>query len=242
MPLGNRLLLSSAEGGGVPITSPSHPNLVVMYTMDNISGSTLVDESPNGNDGTISGATAVSGKIGNALQFTGHPDEVILPSISRVYTNGATQCAWVKFDGHNAVVDFILHDESLTGVSNTHRATIRWRPDLGEWALSGGNDTGFYGFNFPDTLPADGTYMFLLWKVDSSGNYTLKRDDTALSGSLFFGTQVSPTTTTVPMKLAGTNFTNTDRNLIGELDQYRYFDRLTTDAEDSLLFNGGVGA
>jgi len=46
--------------------------LVAMYTMDDIDGTTLVDASPNGNDGTITGApTTVTGVTGNALYFRG---------------------------------------------------------------------------------------------------------------------------------------------------------------------------
>jgi hypothetical protein len=47
----------------------------VFYTMDNVSGSTLVDEQGNLN-GAITGATQVSGHIGQALDFTGTSTEV----------------------------------------------------------------------------------------------------------------------------------------------------------------------
>ena len=46
--------------------------LIAMYTMDYIDGSTLIDSSANGNDGTITGApTTVTGVTGNALRFRG---------------------------------------------------------------------------------------------------------------------------------------------------------------------------
>lgn len=86
--------LQHGGGGEISITSTNHPDLVVMYTMDNITGSTLVDESPNGNDGTIFGATTATGVIGNALSYDGandYSEEASSPSGSE----GAI-CLWTN--------------------------------------------------------------------------------------------------------------------------------------------------
>jgi hypothetical protein len=65
--------------GAVPISSPNHPDLIAMYTMDNVSGATLVDESANSRDGIITGATFVAGHLNNAIDFDGIDDFVALP-------------------------------------------------------------------------------------------------------------------------------------------------------------------
>lgn len=56
----------------LPITSFLHPNLIRLYTGDNISGTTLVDDSPSGLDGTMgAGILQVAGQIGNAVKGDG---------------------------------------------------------------------------------------------------------------------------------------------------------------------------
>ena len=59
-------------GGGIPTDG-----LFVWYTMDNISGNTLVDEMGNYN-GTIDGATSVLSEAGPALSFDGVNDSVFV--------------------------------------------------------------------------------------------------------------------------------------------------------------------
>lgn len=81
----------------IPIASPTHPDLVAMWTMDNISGSTLIDESPNGNNGLIVGATTVPGHIGDAFSFDGINDFLNLSSTPLLPTTGDwAVVAWVK--------------------------------------------------------------------------------------------------------------------------------------------------
>jgi hypothetical protein len=76
--LANRLKKSTA--GGVPITSPAHPDRLLLYTMDNVSGTTLVDDSPNGNDALIGGGMAFgAGLIDNAMLPDGIDDYVDPP-------------------------------------------------------------------------------------------------------------------------------------------------------------------
>ena len=76
--------MSDTVGRGFPLNAVfanadildiSHPGLIAMYTMDDIVGTTIADETPNGNDATINGgATAATGKFGNALDLDGTDD------------------------------------------------------------------------------------------------------------------------------------------------------------------------
>lgn len=61
----SRLRAAAGNRGSIPTDG-----LVAHYTMDNISGSTLVDEMGNF-DGTIYNASQVAGAVGQALQFQG---------------------------------------------------------------------------------------------------------------------------------------------------------------------------
>lgn len=69
------------------ILSPQAPGLVAMFTMDSISGATLVDDGPNGYDGAITGAVAASGHVGDALDFTAASSDYV--TITNVATHFA---------------------------------------------------------------------------------------------------------------------------------------------------------
>jgi chitodextrinase len=82
-------------------TSPcgSDQGLVAAYSFDGGSGSVLTDNSGNGHDGTIVGASwTTSGKYRSALHFNGTGDYVSLPALGTFYKSAFTLEAWVKKD------------------------------------------------------------------------------------------------------------------------------------------------
>lgn len=98
MSMAKALLRGGGNGGDgeAPILSPTHPNLLVMYTMDNITGPTLFDETANSFDGTITGAVAVAGQIGNALLYDGVDDFTVSALGSPRLENTGAVCFWLK--------------------------------------------------------------------------------------------------------------------------------------------------
>lgn len=73
--------------GSLSVLNSFNANLLAFYTMDNISGATLVDESVNGSDGTIDGATiGVGTGLGNSntLSFDGTNDHVLTPLLLNI--------------------------------------------------------------------------------------------------------------------------------------------------------------
>jgi fibronectin type 3 domain-containing protein len=94
---------TSAASNEANATVPNGPpvGLVAAYGMDAGSGTTLVDQSGNGNNGTISNAAwSSSGKFGSALSFNGTNAVVSVPdSDSLDLTSGLTVEGWVKPDG-----------------------------------------------------------------------------------------------------------------------------------------------
>jgi subtilisin family serine protease len=72
------------------------PSLVSYWKLDENSGTTAFDSTPNKNDGTINGATWTSGKSWSALQFDGINDYVrVKDSNSLDMTNAITISAWI---------------------------------------------------------------------------------------------------------------------------------------------------
>ncbi|UCG69179.1 MAG: hypothetical protein JSV09_15580, partial [Thermoplasmata archaeon] len=87
--------------GSLNDTSPSiEPGVVALWHMDEDSGSIIYDETPNNNDGTISGANWAIGKFGSALEF-GDTDLVyeIPASFDDSITDEITIVSWIYWEG-----------------------------------------------------------------------------------------------------------------------------------------------
>src|SRR5205823_3746538 len=73
------------------------PTLVAAYGFDEGTGSTVLDASGNGNNGTIPSPVWTAGKYGGALQFNGSPSTLVTvpDSASLHLTTGMTLQAWL---------------------------------------------------------------------------------------------------------------------------------------------------
>ena len=86
----------------VAVLSPSSqgatPNLVAAYGFNEGSGTTVVDASGTGNNGTVSQTSwAAAGKFGGALTFNGTSSSVLVPDAASLdLTTGMTFEAWVN--------------------------------------------------------------------------------------------------------------------------------------------------
>ena len=92
------LFLLLIVAGGAAVAPGASDGLIAAYSFDEGSGSTLADESGNGNSGSISGASwTTAGKTGGALSFDGVNDWVtIADSAVLDATRAITLEAWVK--------------------------------------------------------------------------------------------------------------------------------------------------
>ncbi len=80
---------------------PNDANLVAGYSMHPIGGE-IIDQSSNGNDGTITGATHESNPLGEALRFNGGGSVVNCGGDSSLdVTTAMTFSCWIKADSLN---------------------------------------------------------------------------------------------------------------------------------------------
>jgi hypothetical protein len=225
------------------IVSPNHPNLIVMYTMDSISGSTLVDESLNNNDGSITGATAVTGKIDDALTFSRTAeDRVTSIATTGTASDGFTICGWLKFDNNDDPVgnagiwsqwrsgqrSWLLTQAQTSGndlefVVSSDGAAVAATITVGETTI----DVGVYGFYVIEFVPSVAIRLF-------KDNSEISSDTTAIPATLF--------NSTAPFEMGQYFNDATNRAWDGDQDQVRIFNRVLTAAEKTTLFNSGVGA
>ena len=82
----------------VTLTTPATvPELVIAFSFDEASGTTVSDSSGKGNNGNIINATRSAGKYGNALSFNGTNAKVSVPDTSTLHlTTAMTLEAWVN--------------------------------------------------------------------------------------------------------------------------------------------------
>ena len=96
----DELVVISSDGSNVygVLCASATPTLVVHYEMEEDGGTTLVDSSTYGNNGTISGSpTWVAGVAGLALDLDGSGDYALVPDDASLdIENEITLAAWVK--------------------------------------------------------------------------------------------------------------------------------------------------
>ncbi|MDB4302065.1 LamG domain-containing protein [bacterium] len=211
------------------ILATDHPNLIAMYTMDNISGATLVDESPNANNGTITGATAVAGQIGNGLFFgASSSDRVKLTSVIESVVSGDFSFSFfVDYQTQStAFPRFIeISDALAKGVQFFYY-----------------RDTNEFGLDLIGVLA-----MKVASPLTSGLKHIVCNYERGVGLEVFVegvsvGTHLSASVPTTPSSsniyLGNTNSLN--RVLDGILDEFRIFDRILTTEEITALYNEGT--
>lgn len=111
------------------------PSIVALWHLDEGSGSIAYDETPNNNDGSISGASWTTGKFGKALSFDGINDYVNCGKDSslNLSTNDFTVESWVKVSKTNTQQQIIRKGYGVPtsgqgrwvlSISNTNRVRL----------------------------------------------------------------------------------------------------------------------
>jgi hypothetical protein len=219
------------------ILSPAHPDLTAFYTMDSISGATLFDESPNNNDATITGAVAVAGHIGNALQFSGAPDHVATP----VTHSGTTVSVSLWLNPSDVLSRrFIFADNSIAGTLEEIRVALGISGTTGKYEIIVGDGT----LSFRDTGSFShslvvGTYLHIVYIVN--GSNVLIYEDSVLKHTIPIGFTVGATPAGSTWTLGRVGDLG-GAELIGDIDHCRRYNLVLTQSEIDELFNSGVGA
>ncbi len=129
---GNATTSTSTQVTVSNAAAPPPPGLVAAYGFDEGSGTTVLDQSGTGNNGTISNATwAVgTGKFANALSFNGTNAVVTIPDANSLdLTTGMTLEAWVK--------------PSVTGGGTWRTALLKENTNYYAYALYANTGTNF---------------------------------------------------------------------------------------------------
>lgn len=157
MLLANRLKKATLAAGGGEMPTEG---LVAHYTMESISGSTLLDETGS-HDGTIFGATQVAGLGGQALDFDGTNDYVSIPDAAalRFGTGDFFISGWFNADvlAYGTTDSGVLVSKDYTGLE-----VYIYQGKLA--AYVGGTASG------PPLITIPSTGMDYFWYITRSGS------------------------------------------------------------------------
>jgi hypothetical protein len=224
------------DGAVDPILAPDNPDLVVFYTMDRISGATLVDESPNANNGTITGATAVAGQIGNALRFDGVNDKVDWGITGSTLTSGAISYRvrrTVATEGNIITRATLVDNQDFLSLQLFSDGTVRIVA-----AVTGETTDDIRSTN---TVTLDDYAHIVIqsngsrYEIYLNGAKETLDVQSGVNRGLFFGSLGTENINSgVLRRLAGDSFSQSDQ------DQIRLFNRELTQPEITALFNEGA--
>jgi hypothetical protein len=139
--------------------------LVLWYTMDETTGTTLHDLSGNGNNATTSGV-GVAGEITNGQAFNGAMAAQTLGNVDLTTTAAVTVMFWFKSSSTSGI-QFLLEDSVN---ANAHDAFCVDMNELSAGRLWVG-DNGTVGFNDKQTSAtwADGNWHHFAWVINRDG-------------------------------------------------------------------------
>jgi len=212
---------------GSPPTQPA--GLVAGYSFDEGAGGSTADASGNANTGTITGATWVPGKYGQALNFNGTSDRVRVPAAASVnLSTGMTLAAWIK----------------PAALQSGWRTVLQRETDA--WVLNASNSNGN---NFPSGGATTGTTF--RWVSGTTANpvntwtHLAFTYDGATMRLYVNGTQVASKavtgaiqTSTNPLWIGGNN--PYGEYFQGVIDEPRVYNRALTPTDIQTIMNNAL--
>jgi hypothetical protein len=197
------------------LTSLVRADLVGWWRLDDGSGTTAIDSSGSGNDGTLTGDPKwVAGKVGGALEMDGG-DFVDVPGVSEINPESITMMTWVNFSTVDSAE--MERQDYLSRGDDYAFSLHEWAADgkvwaivtsAGDWSVVSGATTVEADTWYHTALTYDsGTQMLTLYldgEVDAELSVPAGLEH-RLGGSLTIGTY-------------------SGRDLLGKIDDVKIFD------------------
>jgi len=208
-------------------------SVVGYWSMDNISGTTLIDET-GVNNGTIYGATQVDGKLGKALSFDGVDDYVNCGN-NVAGNSDMTISFWVKPNKSQAG-GLIYKTADYIAVREDYH--IFW------WTGASGIQIGFSDGSslIYNDFGGSGIIIINEWQlitvVKTGTKVDVYRNSVFSSSANNYPVNVQNTATPL---IIGKESTSFQRKFKGSIDEVMIFNRALSQEEISYLYNSGKG-
>jgi hypothetical protein len=195
------------------------------WAMNEGSGSTVYDTSGMGNNGTIYGATWISGRYGNALSFDGVDDRLYKQNATGLPANNAPQSivAWIYHTRGDA-------RESILGLNNPSARSSTQLGSRGDNVLSVWKWGGTVLVSDPNPFSLN-VWTHWVYTFDGTTHWLYR------NGSLVATSTTEPNTA-VPSLLIVSGYNVSSSELFrGYIDEILVLNRVLTAAEISDLYN-----
>ncbi len=220
----------------VALTSPAKAELIGWWRFDEGAGTTAVDLSGYGNDGTLQGDPQwVNGKFGKALQFDGVDDFVEVPhaDILTVDTE-VTVMAWINTERHGGP-----GTESWQGIvakSNSPRSYSLYTEASGALHFSTTSTVinDYVGTLSSGQVPLNEWVHVAAMVVDGEHQYYINGEPAGTSGSDI----VLPGTADTSPVLIGRTGEGAARSFLGIIDDVRIYNEALTQEEIQIIMQG----
>lgn len=193
------------------------------------------DTSGNGNNGTVNGATIVTGRVGNeAYSFDGSNDYITAPSaLSLQITGDISIAVWINADSYSQYESIIQYANAGESEANNHLYNVTWANSGGDirlfWEYGGGNNV-ITDFN---TNLNTGQWYHIVVVRDASETKAHLYVDGTLFGSETYSN--NPTGGTTSQLWIGTDG-GTSGYFDGTIDEVALWDRTLSSSEVHDLF------
>ncbi|TKJ34472.1 MAG: hypothetical protein CEE38_18170 [Planctomycetes bacterium B3_Pla] len=204
---------------GMVLTSAAEADLVGWWRLDEGSGTTVIDSSASGNDGTFQGNPQwVAGKVGGGLGFDGG-DSVNVPGVADIKPESLTLMTWVFFDSvAGGRQDYVSKDDDYAFSLHEGAADQKIHgivTSSGGWSVVHGNTVVETDTWYHTALTYDSSTQMLVLYLDGEVDAELSVPagiEHRRGGLLTLGT------------FSG-------RDLLGRLDDVKIFDHAMSEAE-----------
>jgi hypothetical protein len=213
------------------IISGIDDGLVGYWSFNEASGNIVLDDSGNGNDGTIFDAQWVTGVSGSALSFDGL-DDYIDYTDPILNTPPYSICVWVKPDSIN--YGYIIDNGGGYNYGYGFYILIN---ETGYWWFGGKRQDTYHGSVRYQTPSTDWTFVCGTWDGEDVNNLKLYINGQLVSGNIY--TYPDPGAEPFNLKI-GTSIFNMN-NFGGDIDEVRIYNRILNDAEIEELYNNPDG-
>lgn len=244
MPIAQKLRMVTTSN---PILETDHPDLIQMFTMDNVSGSTLVDESPNNNDGTFVGTlgsapVSEAGVIDNAYRWLAQNASSVQRGVdigpaSKALTQGAISM-WLyagPLQANFRDTTIYANWTAATDAIKIMRSSSGAR--LSITIVSSSSTTVYSTSN--DTMPLN-TWNHVIVQSDGSSITSFVNGSKLVMSGTYRGWMEQGTVANAWFNRGPQNAGNYETVPDAAFDQYRIFARVLTDSEAAALFAEGT--
>jgi fibronectin type 3 domain-containing protein len=231
---GTSVIASAATATNMPDAS-----LIAWYKFNESSGTTAVDSSGNGNNGTINGgtnATWATGKYGNAVSFGGTNTTAAYVSLPGNIVDNLTSMTIASWVNTSNPGDFASLFTAGPAAAGTPTKYMMFQPRGSRFMITANGSTAEQNISTGSNLAANTWKHIVITLSGSTG--TLYIDGVQVAQNTSMTWKPSDLAPTSSGNFIGKSEWNADKYLKGQVDDFRIYNRAISASEVTSVMNG----